>query len=349
LSDSIHVVQVMLGTVKGGAEVFFEKLAIEFQQAGIKQTLVIQENTEREGRLRAAGCDVRALPLRGWRKHFARMKVASVVKDVNANLVIGWMSRGVAAVPTMKGVACLARVGGYYKPKYFKRLDHVVVNAPQLIDHLEKGGCKRSNILLIPNFTNSLQVSTTENAASFNIKPGHRVLASIGRLHEVKGHDLAIKIIKKIPDTHLLIAGQGLQREPLMTLAKELGVSDRVTFIGWHNTMGDVYRVTDVVVYPTRSEPFGNIVLEAWRERVPIVSSDIEGPAWLIDHEIHGLLCKKDDLNGFVTAVQRLLDQPLLRGRLIEAGSEKLEKEFSTEAIVSQYHQFFTSCLRNGS
>ncbi len=339
----------MLGTIKGGAEVFFEKLAIEFQKAGIKQTLIIQENTEREGRLRAAGCDVRALPLRGWRKHFARLQVARVVRDVNANIIMGWMSRGVAAIPKMNGVACVARVGGYYKPKYFRRLDRVVVNAPQLIDHLEKGGCKRSNMVLIPNFTNSLLSSTTENTTSFNIKSGHRVLASIGRLHEVKGHDLAVRIIAEIPDTHLLIVGQGLQHEPLIHLAKRLGVSHRVSFLGWYDTMGDVYQATDVVVYPTRSEPFGNIVLEAWRERVPIVASNIEGPAWLIDHEVHGLLCEKDDLTGFVNAVQRLLDQPRLRAKLTHEGSEKLEKYFSTDAIVSTYLEFFDSCLKNST
>ena len=78
---------------------------------------------------------------------------------------------------------------------------------------------------------------------------------------------------------------------------------------------------------------------------MPIVSSNIEGPAWLIDHNVHGLLCEKDDLNGFVSAVQRLLDQPLLREKLTLAGSDKLEKEFSTKAIISKYYQFFTSCL----
>ena len=339
----------MLGTVKGGAEVFFEKLAIEFHKAGIKQTLVIQDNTEREARLRAAGCDVRALPLRGWRKHFARLKIASVIREVDANLVMGWMSRGVAAVPNVQGVVRLARVGGYYKPKYFRRLDNIIVNAPQLIDHLEKGGCQRNKIELIPNFTNSLQINPKTTDTNFNIEPGNRVLASIGRLHEVKGHDLAIRMLTKIPDTHLLIAGRGLQREPLMQLAKQIGVSDRVTFLGWYDTMGDVYRATDVIVYPTRSEPFGNIVLEAWREHVPIVASNIEGPAWLIDHEVHGLLCEKDNLDDFANAVQRLLDQPKLREKLTIEGNRKLEKEFSTQAIVSKYIQFFTSCLKNRS
>jgi glycosyltransferase involved in cell wall biosynthesis len=334
----------MLASGDGGAETFFEKLAIAFEQRGIRQILVIQPHQAREMKLRAAGCDVRVVRLNGWRKHLARWQIARIVRETGSNVVLGWMSRGAAAVPDIPGVAKLARVGGYYKGKYFRRFDKVVVNAPQLIGHLEAGGVSREKLQLIPNFAEALSehaFDVNEVRQRFGIGENHFVAASIGRLHQVKGHDLAIRVVARIPQLYLLIAGEGSEREALHQLAEELGVKDRVYFLGWHREMGEVFTAADIILFPTRSEPFGNVVVEAWREQVPIISSDIEGPAWLIDDGVNGLLCEADNGDMFETAVRRLMDSPTLRQKLVSAGLRKLETSFSADAVVQAYQQLF--------
>lgn len=336
--------QVMLASGDGGAETFFEKLAIAFEKRGIRQTLVIQPHETREVKLRAAGCDVRVVRLNGWRKHLARWQIARMVRETNSNIVLGWMSRGAAAVPDLQGVAKLARVGGYYKGKYFRRFDKVVVNAPQLMGHLEAGGVSREKLQLIPNFAEALSeraYDVDETRQQFGIGADHFVAASIGRLHQVKGHDLAIRMVQRIPQLYLLIAGEGSERDALHQLAEELGVKERVHFLGWHREMGEVFSAADIILFPTRSEPFGNVVVEAWRERVPIISSDIEGPAWLIDDGVNGLLCEVDNDDLFERAVRRLMDSPVLMSELAGEGYGKLEASFSTDAVVQAYQQLF--------
>jgi len=338
----------MLASGDGGAETFFEKLAIAFQQRGIRQVLVIQPHKAREQKLRDAGCDVRVVRLNGWRKHFSRWAIARIIRETDSNITMGWMSRGADAVPNIKGLAKLVRVGGYYKSKYFLRFDKVVVNAPQLIDHLVAGGVLREKTQLIPNFSDALPHSQSDTQAirqQFEISQHYFIAASIGRLHRVKGHDLAIRVAARIPWLYLLIAGEGSERAELTQLAESLGVADRVRFLGWHRKMGEVFSAADVILFPTRSEPFGNVVVEAWREEVPIITSDIEGPAWLIDHEVNGLLCEKDNEAMFEAAVRKLKESPELAEQLIKNGRQKLDTSFSADCVVQAYQQLFQELL----
>jgi glycosyltransferase involved in cell wall biosynthesis len=105
--------------------------------------------------------------------------------------------------------------------------------------------------------------------------------------------------------------------------------------------MGEVFTAADIILFPTRSEPFGNVVVEAWREHVPIISSDIEGPAWLIDDGVNGLLCEADNDDMFEAAVRQLMDSPALMKNLADEGHRKLETAFSTDAVVQAYQQLF--------
>ncbi|MDP0490488.1 MAG: glycosyltransferase [Verrucomicrobiota bacterium JB023] len=337
------LVQVMLAYGDGGAETFFEKLAIEFQKAGLEQTLIIQAHPEREARLTEAGCEVRVINARGWRKHFAKPMVGRICREVGAKVALAWMSRGAAAVPKMKGLARVARVGGYYRGKYFTGYDAVVGNAPGVIEWLEKQGVSKENLRLIPNFSEDLnEKSQGKLADQLNLPSGAPVAASVGRLKGVKGHDISIRVAAAIPELHLLIAGGGPKEEELRTLAKELGVEQRVHFLGWCREMGEVYRLADVVLFPTRSEPFGNVIVEAWRQRVPIVTSNLEGPAWLVDEGETGLLCEKNDVEAFTDAVKRVLADGELANRLVANGGRVLEERFSTEAIVAAYQKLFS-------
>jgi len=156
VSKDIALVQVMLGAGDGGAETFFEKLAIAFQRTGLKQTLVIQPHPLREKRLREAGCDVRLIDVTSWRKWLAPMRIRRIIRETNGNVSMGWMTRGSEALPRMRSVARLSRIGGYYKSWMFRGFDRVIVNAPQLIGHMEVQRLPREKIQLMPNFTDPL-------------------------------------------------------------------------------------------------------------------------------------------------------------------------------------------------
>ena len=126
----------------------------------------------------------------------------------------------------------MARLGGYYKLKYFKKCDHLVGITQALCDYVIKEGWPANRVHYIPNFvywTTTPPVSRKE----FNISDDVPLLLALGRLHPIKGLDLAIRALAQIKDTYLWIAGTGPQEEELKALATEYNVADSVKFLGW--------------------------------------------------------------------------------------------------------------------
>jgi glycosyltransferase involved in cell wall biosynthesis len=163
----------------------------------------------------------------------------------------------------------------------------------------------------------------------------------MGRLHEAKGHDVALEALAGLPDTWLWIAGAGPQEARLKALAGALGVAQRVRFLGWRADASSLYRSADLCVFPSRYEPLGNVVIQAWAHGLPIVAAASQGPAALIRDGEDGLLVPIDDHEALATAVRRMLDDPALRASCAAAGAARVAAEFSPAAVVGQWRDLF--------
>ncbi len=97
----------------------------------------------------------------------------------------------------------------------------------------------------------------------------------------------------------------------------------------------------DVLVCASRHEPLGNVVIEAWAHRVPVVAAASQGPRGLIRDGRDGLLVPVDDAPGLATAVRRLIDDRALGAALARAGRARYETEFTESAVVRRYLAFF--------
>ncbi|NIP96296.1 MAG: glycosyltransferase, partial [Akkermansiaceae bacterium] len=89
-------------------------------------------------------------------------------------------------------------------------------------------------------------------------------LLGLGRLHRNKAHDVSLRILAQVPDGVLLVVGSGELRGELEGLAEELGVKERVRFLGWRRDIENLYATADLCLFPSRVEPLGNVVLESW-------------------------------------------------------------------------------------
>lgn len=341
--EKLRLLQVMLAPGNGGAETFFEKLAITFQSEGIAQRVVICEHPERLQRLQAGGCDVLEVPAQGWRKWLAKRAVGRIADDFMPNVQLAWMSRAASTLARSGNCVNMARLGGYYPLKYYRNCDWLVGNTPSVIAHLDRIGWPQAKTRLISNFgelPDSVS-SVADLRAELQIPEGAPVLLTMGRLHVNKAQDVLIDALVDIPDAILLIAGEGPLEASLKAQAAALGVSERVRFLGWRRDTPALFEVADVCAFPSRQEPLGNVVLEAWAHSVPIAAAASEGPAWLIEHETNGLLFPIDDAAACATAVNRLLHDPALVSSCKAGGQAKWQAQFSKEAIVRQYVDFF--------
>lgn len=137
------------------------------------------------------------------------------------------------------------------------------------------------------------------------------VLASVGRLVELKGHDLVIRSMSLMPDAILAIAGEGPERKRLETLARAIGVADRVRFVGQlsQRELVAVYRGADALVLASRHEGWPNVLLEAMSCGCPVVAANLDGILEIVRSENAGVIIGERSPEGIAAAVGRLLAQ----------------------------------------
>ena len=132
---------------------------------------------------------------------------------------------------------------------------------------------------------------------TYGIGPMDPMVLFVGRLAVQKGPDLLLEAIPGIlhqrPDAKVVFAGDGYMRQQLEHRAGELGIKHAVRFLGAMSSNGDLinlYKSTDVVCVPSRNEPFGIVVLEAWAAGKPVVVTKNGGPAELVTHNQEGFV-----------------------------------------------------------
>ena len=332
----------LLGTAgEGGAETYFVDLVRALTDSGVEQTAALRGNPERQSRLAGAGVPTTIQRFGGPIDVFSKPAIKRFAARQETKVAVAWMNR--AARHTPKGPwARIGRLGGYYNLKYYKGFDHLVANTEDIADWIVAQGWPAGRVRCIPNFALAPLGAAPLDRASLATPPGAPLLLAMGRLHENKAHDVSLQALVHLPETYLWIAGVGPLEAKLRGLAEALGVADRVRFLGWRTDPSALYRTADVCVFPSRFEPLGNVVIQAWAHGLPIIAAASQGPSALIRTEADGLLVPVDDPDALAQAVSRLLTDPALRTRLTASGAARVEAEFSVASVVRQWTTLFT-------
>ncbi len=173
---------------------------------------------------------------------------------------------------------------------------------------------------------------------------------AVGRLIYYKGLHVAIKALAKVPG-RLIIIGSGPLKEKLETLARELGVSDRIIWWGYatQDELIGAYRAATAFWFPSvvRSEAFGLVQVEAMASRCPIINTNIpgSGTAWVGKNEVTALTVPIEDSEALVAAAQRMLNEPGLRDRLSAAGPPRAQQEFDHMIMAQRTLDIYEQAL----
>jgi glycosyltransferase involved in cell wall biosynthesis len=331
----------LLGTAgEGGAETYFVDLLGALARAGLPQAAAIRPNANRQAALAAAHVPTGVFQFGGPIDLLTKPRVASFAVKNDVKLALAWMNR--AARHTPRGPwARVGRLGGYYNLKYYRGFDELVANTEDIADWIVAQGWPAGRVRCIPNFAGAPPDAAPADRASLNTPAESPLLLSMGRLHEAKAHDVTLQALVTIPDAILWIAGVGPLEGKLKAMAEALGVARRVRFLGWRTDASALYRAADVCVFPSRYEPLGNVVIQAWAHGLPVVAAASQGPSALIHDGKDGLLTPIDDADALGAAVRRLLGDRALCAELAQAGLERVEGEFSETAIVAQWRSLF--------
>lgn len=340
----IRLMQAMAGAPHGGAETFFVRLALALHRAGQEQLVIIRRDADRAAALQAGGVSPLQLPFGGWLDVRTRLGLRRVLREYRPRVVLTWMSRASRLCPRGEFVH-VGRLGGYYDLKYYRRCDHLIGNTRDIVAYLVRSGWPEHRAHYLPNFVPEMSAAPIARA-SLATPEGAPLALALGRLHPNKGFDVLIDALAHAPGVHLWLAGEGPARAELDTRARRLAVGDRVRFLGWRDDTAALLATADMLVCPSRHEPLGNVVIEAWAAGVPVVAASSAGPAALIRDGVNGVLVPVEDAQALARAMMRLAENRTLRGDLAAAGRSLYAAEFCESVVVAQYQEFFEHVAR---
>src|SRR5690606_17238191 len=249
----MRVAQILAGAERGGAENFYVRLVQGLHTAGeIEQKAFLRGHAHRLQALHQAGVPAEGFRFGGPLDIFDRMQFRRALKAYAPDIATTWMNRASAHTPRGDYVL-LSRLGHYYSLKYYRHADYWIGISKGICNHLVQGGMPAERVFHIPNFADETPVQPLPRT-SFDTPPERPLLIAAGRLHVNKAFDILLRALPAIPDAVLWLAGDGPEESNLKALAQELGVAERVRFLGWRNDVTTLMASGDVFVCPSRHE-----------------------------------------------------------------------------------------------
>jgi len=202
--------------------------------------------------------------------------------------------------------------------------------------------------MLLSTTYDTMTDSPAVDRAAFGVPDSAPLLLVLARLHTVKGIDTFLRALAMTPDLFAWIAGDGPERSAYELLCTQLGLGGRVRFLGWRNDRKALLAACDVVVLPSRYEPFGTVILEAWAMRRPLVATRADGARQYVTDNETGVLCEIDDVEGLADCLRRVTEDSKLRERLAEAGHRRYAAEFTREIVLGRLLEAYGTALALG-
>jgi len=341
----MRVAMVMAGAAVGGAETFYVRVVSELARAGEEVLPIIRRHSERAARLREAGLAPIELAFGGPLDLFTGVRLGRALRAFRPQVVMSWMNR--AAHFTPPGPWCrVGRLGGYYDLDYYRGFDHLAANTLGLVRWIADQGWPAERVHHLPNFVPDLAGAQPLARAEIGLPENAVLVLAMGRLHRNKGFDNLIEAVARVPRVAAMIAGEGQERAALEALARRLGVAERVRFLGWRSDQGRLLATSDLFVCPSRTEPLGNVVLEAWSAARPVVACQAAGPKELIRHGITGLLVPTDDPVALAEAIRWLGEDSVFAASLAAAGRAAWEAAFAPQPVLARWRELLASLAR---
>lgn len=338
----MRIAQVMGSAALGGAEAFYERLVPALARAGEEVLAVTRRDAGRRARLLAAGITPVELGFGQRLDLLTGPRLAAALDRFRPEVVMSWMNRASAYAGRARrrpGVrwTLVGRLGGYYDLRHYRHCDHLAGNTRDLCDWLVRQGWPPERAHHLPNFAADLAGAAP---AALPAPPGASRLLALGRLHPNKGFDVLLRALALLPGAHLSLAGEGPERAALQRLAAGLGVADRVAFLGWREDAGALLAACDLFVCPSRHEPLGNVVLEAWSAARPVIAAAAQGPSELIRDGETGILVPKEAPEPLAAAIAGLLADPARAAMLGAAGRAEFARAHAEAPVLARWREF---------
>jgi glycosyltransferase involved in cell wall biosynthesis len=348
---SISSLQVIASKRSGGAETTFCRLNAALVERAQPTVAVVRCRSMLADTM-PGNVPTQVMPMSSYVDLRTVHQLRALVRERGVDLVQSWMTRATWLTRVPKGCVHVARLGGYYRLRYFRHAHAWVVNTQGLRDWMLRAGFPVDRVEWISNFVVPPDASQPPpfSRQQIGVPEDALLIAAMGRLIPKKGFADLIRAFEGLDaraggrPVHLMIMGRGPQTDELRALAAPM--VDRVHFTGWVDNAITALPLADVFVCPSREEPYGNVMMEAWSLGLPVVSTRSDGGQELIEDRDNGLLCNVADPADLRRALRSVLEDDTLRQQIAGRGKEIFSQRHDQRRAVQAYLDFYERLRR---
>jgi N-acetyl-alpha-D-glucosaminyl L-malate synthase BshA len=201
-------------------------------------------------------------------------------------------------------------------------------------------------IELVYNFVDPRDYTAEQNPQlrSQYAAPHEKILLHMSNFRPVKRIsdviDIFARVHEKIP-SRLMFVGEGPELAKAVHRVKELGLSERVHYLGKQNNIAEIIAMADLLLLPSEKESFGLVALEAMAGGVPTIGSNTGGIPEVVTHGENGYLFPVGHTADMADYAIKLLSDPDLYQQFSAAGLQRSRTQFSADAIAEQYERIY--------
>ena len=347
--NSIHIIG---SRICGGAEHFYARLVNSLAEKN--RVLAITPPQSQTSTLINPSTEQIHLKLRNNYDLITLRAIRKRAKDYTPGIVQSYMGRAtrLTRIPPNRGLVHLARLGGYYDLKTYRHAHHLVGNTQGICDYLLQNGVPSHCVHHIGNFVEPIAPPSPQEQdhlrKKLELNGKGPIITCAARFHKNKGlPDLLnafYKIQKTEPDARLILVGDGPMGDEIRQKIESLDLEKSVILPGWCDPT-PYYHLADILTSPSRHEPLGNTILEAWACGKPIVATQTQGAAELITQGQNGIITPLNDAEALAGAFLELTQSPEQRNALAAAGTKTLQNNFSKAIITETYLDLYSRLL----
>jgi N-acetyl-alpha-D-glucosaminyl L-malate synthase BshA len=209
-------------------------------------------------------------------------------------------------------------------------------------------------IEVIPNFVDSKQYDRRRYPCwkTAFLRDGEKLVLHVSNFRPVKRIRDVVGIFarlnREVP-SRLVLVGDGPERPEAADEARQLGVTDRVIFLGKQDSVAEIMACADLLLLPSQNESFGLVALEAMASGVPVVATRAGGLPEVVDHGVNGYLGEVGDVQAMAEGAVEILRDPARWKAMSEAAHVSANERYGVPIIIPQYERYYERILGRDS
>ena len=368
MGKKIHIAHIINSFEMGGLEKLLVYFLKELDHNRFKSSVIGLENIgDLKSSFESLKVSVFALQKRKGTDLSLIKKISQIIKEQNIHLIhthnLGSHFYGSLAaimsglkprVHSQHGIETHFGIKEYLKHQYLNNKNDYFICVSKGVENFVRNKWRpRCNLLTIHNGISSSfkNIQITQNVrAQIGIPKNSKVIGHVGRLSEVKDQSTLINafhlLLQKDNNVSLIIIGDGPLKTTLEAIANDLGIGEKVYFLGFRNDIRDILNILDVFVLSSLYEGISVALLEAMITSIPVVVTEVGGNIEIIKHQINGLVVPPKNPLELAEAIKKILIDKNLSFSLAKTAHETVESKFSMKAMVDSYGEIYDECFR---